>query len=151
MSNLTEEQANRIITEIEFNAIRNFINSNSLAIRCSKGRVYSPDLGGDGYNLGIYNYEESIKYATAIYASVCFAQDTISDDVDDYYLLLMGDCSLSSSETYHYIEGNKRYDTLLKCHGLGRDAKVLHYWSMNNRGINLSRRLVELLLTLSRE
>lgn len=151
MSYLTKEQVSRIITEIEFNVIKSFVNKNNLAIRCSNGKEYLPRVGGDGYNLGIYNYGDSTKYATAIYASVCFAQDTILDDINDYYLLLMGNCSLSSSKTYQYIEGNKSYNTLPKCQGLGPEAIVLHYWSMNNSGINLSRKLIELLLSSLRK
>lgn len=149
MSNLTKTQANRIIRDAEFGAIKSYINNNSLSIRCSKGTVYFPELGGDGYNISTYNYNDSIKYATAVYASVCFAQDTISDGIDNYYLLLMENCSLSSSKTYKYSQGEKCYLTLPKCQGLGVDAKVKYYWPMNDSSIDLSRRLIELLLTLS--
>lgn len=146
MSYLTKEQAERIISQSEFETIKPIIEKNALAIRCNKGKEYS---GGDGYNIDCDSYSDYIKYATALYASICFMQDTIHEEIDSYYLLLLKNCSLGHGETYTYRQGSDSYQTFPKCHGLGSDAEVTHTNSINNSAIHLSRYVVNWVLSLS--
>ncbi|MDP1898819.1 MAG: hypothetical protein Q8K43_13140, partial [Sulfurimicrobium sp.] len=113
--------------------------------RCNHGPVYT---GGDGFNLSSDDYPSSIKYATALYASICFAQDTIHEKIDEFRLLLMKDCALGHGETYIYRQGLDTYTTFPKCHGLGGDAKEVSSWDMNDSAIHLARKVVEQVLSL---
>lgn len=139
MSYLDKNEADRIITTEELVLLGPIVEKNDMAIRCNRGSVYS---GGDGFNLSSDDYKTSIQYATALYASICFAQDTIHDDIEKYKLLLMKDCSLGSGETYTYKQGKDIYTTLPKCHGLGAEAQVVMEWSMNDSAIILARNVV---------
>lgn len=145
MNYLEKNEAERIITAEEFKIIGSIIELQRLAIRCNNGKDYT---GGDGFNLETDNYDNFIKYATALYASICFAQDTIQEKIDEYFLLLMKDCALKTGETYTYRQGDKSYETLPKCHGLGGDATVVYCWNMNDSAITMSRRVVEQILSL---
>jgi hypothetical protein len=145
MSYLNQEQANRVVTTEELQRIQPIIEENSLAIRCNHGQNY---IVGDGFNLDTSSYDTNIKYATALYASVCFAQDTIHHGIDEYFLLLMKDCALSSGETYTYRQGDDIYITLPKCHGLGGEASVVRDWRINDSAITLARNVIERILAL---
>lgn len=146
MSYLSQDEADRIITTQELARLGPIVEKEELAIRCNHGSKYT---GGDGFNLESDNYNTNIKYATALYASVCFAQDTIRTEIDEYRLLLMKKCSLSSSgESYTYNQGSEAYTTLSKCHGLGSDAEVVNSWNMNDSAITLSRQVVEQILSI---
>jgi len=120
MSKLDKQEANRIITEEEFLRLKEH-GTEGKALRCNEGQVYH---GGDGYNLDPDDYANNVDYATALYASVCFSQDTIHTGLDRYNFLLMGNCALGHGETYDYRQGDLVYTTLPKCHGLGGDAQV---------------------------
>jgi hypothetical protein len=150
MSYLSQDEADRIITTQELARLGPIVENEDLAIRCNHGSKYT---GGDGFNLESDNYNTNIKYATALYASICFAQDTIRPDIDgtkidEYRLLLMEKCALSSGESYTYNQGSEAYTTLPKCHGLGGDAEVVSSWSMNDSAITLSRQVVEQILSI---
>lgn len=145
MSYLSQDEADRIITTQELARLGPIVEKEELAIRCNHGSKYT---GGDGFNLESDNYNTNIKYATALYASVCFAQDTIHTKIDEYRLLLMKKCSLSSGESYTYNQGSEAYTTLPKCHGLGSDAEVVNSWNMNDSAITLSRQVVEQILSV---
>lgn len=145
MSYLGKNEADRIITDTELALLGIIVEKNNLAIRCNRGCDYT---GGDGFNLSSDDYDTHIKYATALYASVCFAQDTIHEKIDEFRLLLMRDCALGSGETYKYKQGNDTYTTLPKCHGLGGDAVVVSHWNMNDSAINLARNVVERILSM---
>lgn len=145
MSYLSQDEADRIITAQELARLGPIVENEQLAIRCNHGSKYT---GGDGFNLESDNYNTTIKYATALYASVCFAQDTIRTGIDEYRLLLMGKCALSSGESYTYNQGSEAYTTLPKCHGLGSDAEVVSSWNMNDSAITLSRQVVAQILSI---
>lgn len=145
MSYLDINEANRIITAKELVLLSPIVEKNNLAIRCNHGCDYT---GGDGFNLSSDDYDSNVKYATALYASVCFAQDTIHDKIDEFRLLLMKDCALGHGETYKYKQGGDTYLTFPKCHGLGGDAKVVSHWHMNDSAINLARNVVERILSM---
>lgn len=145
MSYLSQAEADRIITQSELGQIGPIISSSSLALRCNLGSAYK---GGDGYNLDTDDYDTNVKYATALYASICFSQDTITEKIDDYRLLLMKDCAVSTGETYTYRQGGDAYTTLPKCHGLGSTAEVVYAWNMNDSAIALARNVVEKILSL---
>lgn len=148
MSYLSKEEAERIISATEFETIKSIIEKNELAIRCNKGDRYA---GGDGFNIDADDYSDYIKYATALYASICFMQETIHHGIDDYCLLLLKNCALGHGETYTYRQGSERYTTFPKCHGLGSDATVTHSTSINNSAITLSRYVVNWVLSLQLE
>jgi hypothetical protein len=145
MSYLDQSDADRIITAEEFKQAAPVISSKSMAIRCNYGITYK---SGAGYNLNCYAYDTSRAYATALYASVCFSQDTIQGDMDAYNLLLMKNCATTSGETYNYTQGSDMYTTLPKCHGLGSSAELIYSMSMNDSAITLARRVVEYILAL---
>lgn len=145
MRYLQPEQAQRIITESEFAEIALIVDKHCLAIRCNRGPDYT---GGDGYNLSTDRYGSYIEFATALYASVCFSQDTIQQGMDQYNLMLLDDCALGDGGTYTYRQGTDAYVTLPKCSGLGSDARVLTHWKMNDSAISLSRDVVLQILAL---
>ncbi|MEN9658106.1 MAG: hypothetical protein RL571_1571 [Pseudomonadota bacterium] len=146
MSQLNQAEANRIITSAELVQLGQIVEINNMAIRCNKGNIFS---GGDGFNLSTDQYPSNIDYATALYASICFAQDTIHTKLSDYSLLLLIKCALGSGETYNYQQGRDTYTTLPKCHGLGADTALLRDWSMDDSAIILSRKVVERILLTS--
>lgn len=143
MSYLDPEDANRIITDDELALIRKEVENN-MAIRCNSGAEFT---GGAGYNLDSDNYSDNVQYATALYASICFSQDTIQSDMDSYKLLLLNNCSTAGSETYNYRQGAAVYTTFPKCGSLGTDSVVLASWSMNDSAITLARNVVVQLLS----
>lgn len=145
MSYLSQSQADRIITAEELTQLVSIVEKQQLAIRCNEGQEYTK---GDGYNLEGDDYSNNIEYATALYATVCFSQDTIQENIDDYSLLLLKNCALSRGDTYTYRQGGDSYTTLPKCHGLGSDVEVVNYWNMNDSAITLSRSVVEHILSL---
>jgi hypothetical protein len=89
---------------------------------------------------------KSVDYATAVYASVCFSQDTIQSGIDNYFFLLMSNCALGSGESYNYVQGSLVYATLPKCHGLGGEAQVNANTGANGSAITIARWVVEQLL-----
>jgi hypothetical protein len=145
MSYLSQSQADRIITNKELAKLVPIVEKQQLAIRCNEGHEYTK---GDGYNLDGDDYATNIEYATALYATVCFSQDTIQESIDDYSLLLLKKCALSKGDTYTYRQGSDSYTTLPKCHGLGGDAEVAKSWNMNDSAITLSRGVVEHILSM---
>ncbi|PKQ60288.1 hypothetical protein BZG02_20020 [Labilibaculum filiforme] len=145
MSYLNISEAERIITGEEFKRLQPIVEKNQMAIRCNKGSEYK---GGDGYNLEVNISDNDVKFATALYASICFSQDTIQSGIDSYKLLLLKKCALSSSETYKYTQGSDVYNTLFKCSGLGKDATVIFALNMNDSAITMARRVVEKILEL---
>ncbi len=142
MTLLSEQEVNRIITNEEFNSIKEFIRANKLAIRCNFSSKYT---GGDGFNLTPEFSENYIHYATALYASVCLSQDISNNQgkIDENYLLLMRNCSVVHGQTYNYEQNGEKYQTLHKCHGLGNKAIVVSSWKINDSAITLSRNVVE--------
>jgi hypothetical protein len=142
MSKLDQQDADRIITSAEFTQLKSE-GTDGKALRCNVGRTYS---AGDGYNLDPYNYLNSVDYATAVYASVCFSQDTIHSGIDNYFFLLMSNCALGSGESYNYVQGSLVYATLPKCHGLGGAAQVNANTGANGSAIAIARWVVEQLL-----
>jgi len=145
MSYLDNSEANRIVTVEELKRLQPVVEEKQMAIRCNKGTEYK---GGDGYNLDVDKLNTNVKFATALYASICFSQDTIRSGIDSYNLLLLEKCALSSSDTYTYQQGDDVYNTLPKCNGLGPDAAVLFALNMNDSAITMARRVVEKILTL---
>jgi hypothetical protein len=143
MSYLDKHEADRIVTDKELAVIGPKIDKHSLAIRCNHGRTFE---GGAGFNLDTSKYGDNIKYATALYAAICFAQDTIHEKMDEYYLLLMRECALGGGETYQYRQGNDIYTTLPKCSALGGDAQIVTDWRINDSAIKLARYVVERIL-----
>ncbi len=143
MSLLDKSEAIRIITPSQFTEIKPKIDSLSAALRCNEGAKY---VSGTGYNMDADNYKNSVEYATALYAAICFAQDTIHDNLDKYNLMVLRDCAVNSSDTYTYQQGEDKYVTLPKCNALGGEAKVVHYTSMNDSAINLAAKVVNWIL-----
>jgi len=142
MSKLDQQDAERIITAAEFIAL-NEEGIDGKALRCNEGRVFA---GGDGYNLNPDRYASSVDYATAVYATVCFSQDTIHAGIDNFYFLFMSNCAVANGETYNYYQGNLVYETLPKCNGLGGAAQVESSLGANGSAITIARWVVEQLL-----
>lgn len=145
MSYLNKSEAERIITGEEFKRLQPIVENKQMAIRCNKGSEYK---GGDGYNLDVDISNTYVDFATALYASICFSQDTIQSEIDSYELLLLESCALSSSEAYRYTQGSDVYNTLYKCSGLGEGATVIFALNMNDSAITMARRVVEKILQL---
>lgn len=144
---LSLEEANRIITQEEFMFIRDYVEYHK-AIRCNKGTVFT---GGAGYNISTQRYlpneySNNIEYATALYASICFSQDTIHDGLHNYYLLLMSNCNTAGGEKYKYTQGSDWYYTFPKAGSLGVQSTVLHALRMDDSAINLGRKVVNLII-----
>jgi hypothetical protein len=142
MSKLDQQDADRIITAAEFLAL-NEEGIDGMALRCNEGRLYT---GGDGYNLNPDRYANSVDYATAVYATVCFSQDTIHSGIDNFYFLFMSNCAVANGETYNYYQGNLVYETLPKCNGLGGAAQVESSLGANGSATTIARWVVEQLL-----
>ena len=86
----------------QFRQLKPLVEKSLMAIRCNSGAEYS---GGAGYNLDCDDYRNSVEYATALYASICFAQDTRSSDLSTYRLLLLVNCSLGGVGDLHVQTG----------------------------------------------
>lgn len=144
MKNLSDEDVIKIINEKEFSKLDEmFFWKHGLAIRCNKGKK---DTKGDGFNLDIgdRNYKE---YATALFASIDFAQAYILSDkgkLKDYCLLMMKDCAVSSKEKYTY----KEYYTLFKCSKLGPKTTTIKIFSMDEKPMILARKVINKILKL---